>query len=158
LDAVNNAFKELMAPLEEAERVTKTKMLAFNAEQDRIRREQEEINRKRMEAAEAEMKLKGELSEPVNLVEVIQEAPKRVNTEVGSTGMRDNWTYQITDFALLSDEYKLPNTSMLNALAKSNKDTRAVAGVRIFNEPIMVVRPNATRDFSRPRTPSPGMP
>ncbi|KKM14456.1 hypothetical protein LCGC14_1705850, partial [marine sediment metagenome] len=78
------AFKILMAPVEKADSILREKMLTYNKEQERIRQEQEEINRKRQEAAEAEMKLKGELTESVNLVEVIPETAKRVSTGMGS--------------------------------------------------------------------------
>jgi hypothetical protein len=138
--AINDNYKKLMQPVLDAEHITKQKMLDFNIEQERIRRQQEEINRLRTEAAQKEAAInEGELSEPVNLVEVIPEAPKRVSTDLGSSGMRDNWTYEIIDFARLPDEYKLPNAAALNAFARSTKGTRQVPGVRIFNKPIIAV-------------------
>lgn len=139
-DAIRNTYDYLMEPILEADRITKEKMLAFDAEQKRIRQEQEEINRKRLEAAEAEMKLKGELSEPVNLVEVAPEPAKSVSTDMGTAGQRDNWTYEVFDFALLPDEYKMVDTSMLNTVAKTHHDRKAVPGVRFINKPIIAVR------------------
>ena len=41
---VNEAYKRFMEPVESADKITREKILAFNAEQDRIRREQELIN------------------------------------------------------------------------------------------------------------------
>ena len=136
---INDNYKKFMQPVLDAEKITKQKMLDFNNEQESIRRQQEEINRKRLEAAEAEMKLKGEITESVNLVEVVPETPRRVSTDMGTSGMRDNWTYEITDFALLPDDYKIPNTSALNAFARSTKGTRQIPGLRIFNKPIIAV-------------------
>ena len=141
LDSVNMAFKDFMAPLEGADRINREKMVVFNTEHLRIRAEQEEVNRLRNEAAQKEAALNGGvISEPVNEV-VVNPELKKVSTDLGTSGMRDNWVYEITDFALLSDEYKLPNTAALNALAKSTKGTRNVPGVRIYNEPVVVVRP-----------------
>ena len=80
-----------------------------------------------------------ELSESVNLVEVTPEAPKRVSTGMGSSGMRANWKYEIVDFALLSDAYKVEASSLLNAHAKAYHDQKPIAGVRFFNEPILAV-------------------
>ena len=137
---INDAFKTLMRPIEEADRITRVKMLDFTKEQERIRLEQEEINRKRREAAEAEMELNGELSEPVNLVEVVPAAPKRVSTDMGSTGMVDHWKWEVVDFALLPDEYKVVDGSMLTAVAKKHHDQKPVPGVRFYNEPIIAVR------------------
>jgi len=115
-------------------------MLFFNMEQARIRQEQEDINRKRQEAAEAEMRLKGELTESVNLVEVVPEAPKIVSTGMGSTGMRDNWKYRVVNFAELSDEYKIEDSVMLNSIAKGHHDKKPVKGIVFYNEPIIAVR------------------
>ena len=123
-----------------AEKTTKNKMLAYNAEQDRIRKEEDGINRKRIEAAEAEMKLKGELSEPVNLVEVQPEASKRVSTEMGTSGQKGNWKYEIVDLDALPREYMIPDLVMLNAIAKKYHDNKKIAGVRFYNEPIIATR------------------
>jgi len=139
LKAVNDAFKNFTEPLNQADRTTRQKILEYRREQDRIRAVQEEINRKRVEAAQEEMELKGELTESVELVEVIPEAPKRVSTDLGSAGMRDNWKYEVTDFSLLPDEYKVPDTAMLNSIAKKHHDTKQIPGVRFYNEPIIAV-------------------
>ena len=137
---VNAAYQTLMAPVEEADKVTRNKWTAFTNEQARIKAEQERINNLKMQAAEAEAKLNfGEIKESVNLVEVIT-APKRIVTETGSAGMRASWTYEVVSFKDLPDEYKLPNTSMLNSLAKSIKDSRTIPGLRIFNQPGLTVR------------------
>ncbi|MBA7684472.1 hypothetical protein ES703_92868 [subsurface metagenome] len=86
------------------------------------------------------MKLKGELTESVNLVEVAPEAPKSVSTDMGTSGMTDSWKYEVFDFALLPDEYKVPDTAMLNSIAKKHHDQKQVPGVRFFNEPFITVR------------------
>lgn len=138
-DAIREAYTYLMTPVLEADKITRDKMLVFAAEQRRIRLEQEEINRKRMEAAQAEMKLKGELTEPVNLVKVSPEA-KRVSTELGTTGMTDHWKYEVFDFALLPDEYKVADSAMLNTIAKKHHDRKEIPGVRFYNEPFLAVR------------------
>jgi len=137
--AIRDTYTFLMTPVLEAERITKEKQVAFLREQERIRREQEEINRKRMEAAEAEMRLKGELTESVNLVEV-SEAPKRVTTDLGSTGLVDHWKFKVVDFALIPDEYKVVDSSLLNAVARKHHDQKLIPGVRFFNEPYIATR------------------
>lgn len=136
---INDAFKKLMEPIEIADNITRQKILAFRQEQDRIRREQEEINRKRQEAADAEMRLKGELSESVNLVEVSAEAPKRVETDMGAIGQRDNWKWEVVDFALVPDEYKMINAGVLTPVVKASRGKIVIPGIRIFNEPIIAV-------------------
>ena len=137
---VNDIYKALMAPVETADMVTRNKVMAFNREQERIKAEQEKINALRMEAATKEAALNnGEIKESVILVDVIQPV-KKVMADLASSGMRANWTYEVTDFAALPNEYKLPNTSMLNSLAKSIKDSRTIPGLRIYNDPTLAVR------------------
>ncbi len=139
-EAIRETYSLLMDPIFKAEKITKDKMLAYNQEQDRIRKEQEDINRKRIEAAEQEMRLKGELTESVNLIEVVPEASKRVSTELGTTGQRENWKWKVIDFALVPDEYKMINPAILTPTAKSYKDTRTIPGIEIYNEPGIATR------------------
>ncbi len=134
----NDAFKKLMEPVERADKITGDKMLAFNAEQGRIRREQELINDLRRAADEAEKALHPDvIIEPVTLVEVIPEMTGKTRTEVGSTGMRDNWKWEVVDFALLPDIYKTVNPAALTPAVKASKGKIAIPGVRQFNEPIL---------------------
>ncbi len=137
--AIRDTYNYLMTPILEAERITKAKQMAFLQEQERIQREQEEINRKRFEAAQAEMKLKGELTESVNLVEVT-EAPERVNTDLGISGMVDHWIFEVTDFTQVPDEYKVIDSVMLNTIAKKYHDQKPVKGIRFYNQPYIATR------------------
>ena len=138
--AIRDAFDTLLEPILQADKITCDKILAFQQEQKRIRREQEEINRMRMEAAQKELALKGEQTEPVELVEVVLPPPKKVSTDMGTTGMVDHWKYEVFDFALLPNEYKLLDTAMLNAIAKKHHDTKQIPGVRFYNEPYIATR------------------
>ena len=97
-EAIRETYSTLMDPIIAADKITREKMLAYSAEQNRIRLAQEEINRKRIEAAQEEMRLNGELSESVNLVDVQPEAPKRTSMEMGSTGQKDVWKWEVIDF------------------------------------------------------------
>jgi len=139
LGNINSAFKLLSEPLAQSIKITREKATAYKVEQERRQREQEEINRKRMEAAEAEMKLKGELTESVNLIEV-EEAPKHTRAELGTSGLMDVWKYEVTDFAALPDEYKVVDTAMLNSIAKKHHDQKQIPGVRFYNEPTLQTR------------------
>ena len=138
--AIRDTYNYLMTPILEAEKITKGKMLDFNAEQDRIRREQEEINRKRMEAAEQEMKLTGELSQSVGLVEESAPAQKLVRTDLGTSSQRDNWQFEVVDMDTIPRPYMMPDMVMLGAIAKKYHDTKSVEGIRFFNSPIIATR------------------
>jgi len=137
IEEISDAFKRLMEPILAADSITRDKMLAFDAEQKRIRREQEEINRKRKEAADAEMALKGELTESVDLVEVASEIPTTIRTDMGMVGQRMIRKYRVVDFALLPDQYKIENSALLNKVVKAG--IPEIAGVEIWSEPIIAV-------------------
>jgi len=137
--AIQETYNYLMTPILEAEKITKAKQTAFLQEQDRRRREQEEINRKRLEAAQAEMDLKGELSEPVNLVEV-QQAPERIRSELGSSGLTDHWIFEVVDFAQVPDTYKVIDSVTLGQIAKKYHDSKPVPGIKFINQPYLATR------------------
>lgn len=127
LKAVNEAFKVFTEPLNQADKITRDKVLEYHQEQERIRQEQEEINRKRLEAAEAEMRLKGELSESVNLVEVTA-----IRTDMGMAGIATIWKFRVENFALLPDRFKIENASLIGKVVRAGE--REIPGVLIWSE------------------------
>lgn len=140
LGDINAAFKTFTAPLAQADSITTKTMLDYRQKQTLIRQEQERINQLRIDAANAEMELKGELSESVDLVEVAPVAQKTTHSDLGSAGMTDCWKWEVIDFSLVPDEYKMINHAVLTPAAKSFKDTRTIPGIRIYNEPGIAVR------------------
>ena len=138
LRAINDAFKTLTEPLLLADQITRTKVLGYNQEQERIRQEQEEINRLRMEAAEKEMELKGELSEPVGLVETTPEPPKHYHADMGTATTKKIKKWEVVDFALVPDEYKMPDAVKIGKVVRAGIPT--ISGIRIWDEEILEVR------------------
>jgi hypothetical protein len=134
----NAAFLTLMDPIEIADKITRSKILAFQAEQECIRREQEEINRLRMEAAQKEAALNGGvISESVNLVEVSPEAPKRVSTGMGTVGQRMIRKWEVIDMAQVPEEYKIIDSARVTKVVKAG--IPSIPGIRIYDEPILTV-------------------
>lgn len=141
VEEVNGVYKLLMQPIEKADIITREKILAYQKEQTRIKAEQEEINRLRVEAAQKEAALNGgEITEPVNLVEVAPDAPKRVITEMGTAGQRMVRKWEVEDLG------KVPLDYLMIDAAKVGKIVRAgipsIPGIRIYEEPILTVRAN----------------
>ncbi len=141
-DAIRAAYTEMMAPILEAKKITEDKMLAYDAEQMRIRAEQEEVNRLRLEAAQKEAALAGtgEITESVNLVEVMSAPARNISTDLGTSGKKARWTYEIIDVNLIPREYMMPDTSMLTRTAQTHHDKKPVPGIRFFNDPIIASR------------------
>ena len=139
LTAVNEAFKGFTQPLVNADKITRGKILDYRAEQDRQRREQEEINRLRMEAAQKEMELKGQVSEPVSIVQVEPEQPTRYRADAGTLGTVKIRKYRVVNFADLPDQYKLENSVLLNKVVKAG--IPEISGVEIYEEEVLRVTP-----------------
>ncbi len=150
LATIEASFKAIIEPLEGADRLYRDKVTAFYVAEEARRVEAEKVERAKAEVARLETELKAKeqgkevseipATEPEKMPSV-QEVSKRTEADLGSSNMRDNWTYEITDFSKLPDEYKLPNTSMLAAKARTTRGTQEVPGVKFVNRPIMVVRP-----------------
>jgi len=137
---VANSFKLLLDPLAVADNMLREKAKEYDAKQQAIRAEQERINRLRIEAAQAEQKLKGEITESVNLVEVQAEPPKHYRSDVGTLGKVDHWKVEVLDFSALPDEYKIPDYTKLNKVVRAG--LHKILGCRIWNDPDMRVRQN----------------
>lgn len=124
LDTVNKAFNELMVPVLEADQLTRMKIREF-----------QEIENQKAELARREAAAKG------GETTIAQEpVPERTRTEMATLGGRDVWKARVVDFAKLSDEYKLPNESMLNAYARTHKGQGSIPGVEFYNDRIVTVR------------------
>lgn len=133
LKAINEAFKMLMAPVEQADQLTRSKILAYRQEQDRKAREVEEINRLRMEAAQREAAMNnGEIKEPVQIVEAPIPVVNKVYVPGGTLGIMKVRKYRVVDFALLPNQYKIENSALLNKVVKAG--IPSIPGVQIYEE------------------------
>lgn len=132
LKAVRAAFGALTEPLARANKTTRGKILAYRAEQDRKHGEAEAINQLRVEAARKEMELRGELTEPVERVEVIPPSPDHIRAEMGTLGkmMVPKWAVQ--DFSQVPDEYKVIDAARVGKLVRAGLEN--IPGILIWKE------------------------
>ena len=134
LKAVNEAFKALVEPLANADQITRRKILDYRAEQERQHQEAEEIARLEREAAERRAALTGE---PVVVPEVVEAppvAPDRYRAEMGTLGKMVVHKWEVTDFSLVPDDYKMINPGTLTAVVKASKGKITIPGIRIWEE------------------------
>jgi len=59
---------------------------------------------------------------------------KKAMPKVKGVSVRSKWTFEVTDFQALPDQYKLPNEKALRSLATSTKGSIEIAGVRFYDE------------------------
>jgi len=131
---VNEAYKRLMEPVDIADKITTDKMLAFNREQERIHREQEEINRLREQAAQKQKELTGEITE-VEVVEVAPEAPHRIETEVGTSGMAKIKKWEVENIELVPREYLIIDAVKIGKVVRAG--IPSIPGIRIYEDTIL---------------------
>jgi len=139
IKAINDTFKTLSQPIEEADRITRKKILEYQQEQDRKHREAEEINRAKYDLAQREAALNdtGEITVDTTQLEVIPEAPKRIYTDMGMVGQRMIRKWEVVDFSQVPDEYKMIDAGKVTKLVKAG--IGGIAGIRIYEEPTLAV-------------------
>jgi hypothetical protein len=130
---INDTFKLVSEPLNEADKITRDKVLAFRAEQERLRREAEEINQAKLDLAQREAALnQGAFTVDTTPVEVAPEQPKHINTDFGTAGTMTVRKWELEDLS------KVPIDYLMIDAAKVGKVVRAgipsIPGIRIFED------------------------
>ena len=136
---INNAFKTITEPLDEADKITRKKVLDYRAEQERQRREAEAINQAKQDIIRREMELKGELSPDTDTTPVeVPEAPvKVVRGALGQAGTAKVWRWQVEDFAKIPDQFK---TTDDKKILKAVQGGQAIPGVKAWQEETLRVK------------------
>ena len=148
--------KEADTPLDNAERIVKRAMSDYDAEQERLRREEqrrlEEIARKEEEerrlqeaiAAEEEARRNGAtkevaaqeaaaiIDEPVYVAPVV--IPKTVPKMQGGPVYRTIWKFRIKDVNLIPRQYMMPNEVAIGAVVRSLKNQANIPGVEAYED------------------------
>lgn len=124
-------------------------MTAYNIEQERIRKAEEERLRKEAEKAEEERRLQealqaekegrkeeaeAVLNEPIYVPPPI--VPKAV-PKVGGQTMVDNWVWRVTDINKVPRQYLTINETAVNQVVRGLKGNANITGIEIYNEPKM---------------------
>lgn len=140
LHIINAAFKTITEPLESAWKITRGKVTAYNLEQERRRREAEEINRQKDELAKREAKLNEGVitvnTEPV----VVPAAPQaHIYAEAGTLGTRKDRKWEVEDITKVPVEYLTVDSVAIGKLVRAG--IKSIAGIRIWTEDSLTVRP-----------------
>ena len=130
---VNEDYKRLMEPVETADRITREKILTFQLKQKLIREEQEKINALRMEAAKRDAILhNGEISESVNLVEVMPEAPRKTETDLGTAATFKIKKWEVEDLSKVPFDYLMIDAVKIGKVVRAG--IPSISGIRIWEE------------------------
>lgn len=127
LKNINDTFKKMREPLEQARDLLTRKILTWKRiESERVAAEQAAW--RRIQEAEAELcRLQ---NKPVIVEEPITIAP--VVNKIGNMQTVKRWTYEVTDFSKVPDDYKfIDSPKVNNAIRSGNRD---IPGLKIFQE------------------------
>ena len=134
---INEVFKILFSLIDEATANYKNKVLAYDAEEKRKAREAAEIVRMENEAAARRAILEGKENPAPAPVPPPAPPQKQVHSELGTSGIMNIRKYRVVNFALLPDEYKVENSTLLNKVTKAGMPS--IAGVEFYLEPTLRV-------------------
>jgi len=134
--SINNLFKTITEPLEEADRITRRKVLDYRAEQERKRQEAEAINQAKLDLAKREMELNGEITVDTKPVEVPQ-VTKMTRGALGTAGTAKVWKWQVEDIT------KIPLTFLTTddkKILKAVQGGQVIPGVKAWQEETLRVK------------------
>lgn len=138
LAEVNQAFKSFTAPLEEADKLLRGKIISYKQAEEERARKVDEANRLMHKAArmQAEASGTGEISTEIVFAAPVEVPAKTIASNMGSSTTVKTWHYRVVDFAALTDPYKIENVALLNAMAKQINKTGMpnVPGVEWYQE------------------------
>lgn len=137
------------APLIEAENIIKPALAAYDREQERLRREEEERQREIARKAEEERRLREAeqaekegrneeaqaiIEEPVYVPPVVIE---KTTPKVQGISMQKVWKFRVTNEALIPREYMTPDMVKIGGVARATKGSIQIPGVEIYSEDIV---------------------
>lgn len=131
-------------PLQEAEGIIKPKIADYLAEQERIRKaeedrlraiaEKEEEERRLIEAMELEAAGETEAAEEVISEPVYVPPPvvEKIVPKIAGIVEKRTWTFEITDDSKLPRQYLVPDEKAIRAAVTSLKDRCNIPGVKVY--------------------------
>lgn len=156
IQKAHQAHKEALAqrnnifdPLDKASRIVKKAISIYDAEQERIRREEEErlreIARKEREEQAIEDAIEAEemgdteeaeaiLDLPVHTPPVI--VPKTTPKIKGGPVFREIWKFRITDEKKLPLEYLMPDSGKIGKVVRAMKEVTNIPGVEVYSDKV----------------------
>jgi len=132
LKTINDAFKIFTEPVLYADKLVRSKILAYRAEIDRKRREAEEIERLKREAAEKEAALTGQPIIQPGPTLVIPAPPGRYHADDGTLGKVMVRKWELEDFSKVPDEYKTIDSVKIGKVVRAG--IPSIPGIRIWQE------------------------
>ena len=141
--------KKAEAPLIEAENIIKPALAAYDREQEKIRREEEERQREIARKAEEDRRLREAeqaekegrteeaqaiIEEPVYVSPVVLE---KTTPKVQGISMQKIWKFRVVNESLVPREYMTPDMVKIGGMVRATKGSVKVPGIEIYSEDIV---------------------
>lgn len=141
--SINESFKSILEPLRMAQSLFRGKLNAYEAEQERIRKEEQARIEAEKAKAAAELEDAGdtEAAEEIRN-EPVPEAKTSVHTQESSSHVRKVWDFEVEDESKIPRKFFVLNESMVKATIRQQaKDGKKpeVPGVRAFQRTSVAV-------------------
>ncbi len=136
-ESINAAFKDITDPLAKADTILRQKVLAFNQEQERIKREAEELERQEREVAERRAKLNGDTSAPFVPEPLPVVAEQRAITDVGESNTRKIRRWRLVDINKVPMSYLMLDEVQIGKVVRAG--IKEIAGIEIYEEKVLTV-------------------
>ena len=130
---VQVVFNELLAILEDANQLNRSKIEAYRNAQKRRQAEADELNRQALELARKQAEFSGTGEHTVDLTPV-EAAPvvNKVSTDMGTTSFVKHWKWEIEDRSKIPSDYMIVDGARITK--EVGKGVRSIPGLRIYCE------------------------
>ena len=138
---INAVFKQISQPLEDADKITRDKILAYRREQEDIRQKLEEAVRLQAEALTQQAKAGLPVTEVAPITPAPLPVPDKIYRDTGSLGTFKVRKWEVVNFAEVPDDYKVVDAARITKVIKAG--IPSIPGIRIWDEEAL--RVTATR-------------
>ena len=133
LAEVNQAFKQFTAPLEEADKCLRGKIMDWKHAEEERKRQIDEVNRLRFEAARLEAKANGgEITESVVILPSPDAPAKTMASDLGSSSTVKLRKWRLVDISQVPAEYLKVDEVAIGKLVRAG--IPAIPGIEIYTE------------------------
>lgn len=139
---INELFKETAAPLARADYILRGKLLAYQMDVRRKKKEEDDrlraLAEKEQKRLEKQAEKKGLPAPPPVVVPVSQAPAKTIQTGMGSATSKTVWDFDIIDEDQIPRAYLVVDQAKIRAVVKAG--VREIPGVKIFQTEQLAVR------------------
>lgn len=133
LKAVRKVFDDLLNSLEEATKINKSKINAYNQEKERKIREIEEVNRQAEELARKQARLnEGVFTVDTTPIPVPEPPVKKVSTVAGGFTTTKIPKWRLVDITKVPEKYKILDAVLIGRVVRAGE--KEITGIEIYYE------------------------